>query len=356
MSFRKSRSAAVAVAVGGLLVGVVGVAAPAGAAGHVVSPGQSIQDAINGSSPGDTIIVKPGVYNENLDVTVDGITLIGFGATLEPPASAVPTACSNGDPGTDGICVAGIADPTTGDLAELRRDVKIIGMRITGFEGLGISAFGASGLQLIRNTLTDNGGYGAAAFSSTGTVMIANHASGSEEAGLYIGDSPDANATLIGNAVSDNQEGIFQRNAENVRMVGNRSTGNCIGILVLADAPGPAGNSQLYGNIVKDNTRVCPPSEDVPAPISGAGVVLFGAHDVSVRANLITGNVAAVPDSLVPGGVVVTSGFGGTAAANNVVKGNFIVGNAPDISWDGAGAGNVFTHNLCQTSDPGGLC
>ncbi len=353
MSFRKRRAAAVAV--GALLVGVVGFATPAGATASVVTPGHSIQAAIDAASPGDTIIIRPGVYNENLDVTVDGITLIGIGATLEPPDEPEPNTCSQGDPATDGICVAGVADPDTGEVSEYRENVRIIGLHVDGFPGTGIIGFGASGMQIIGNTLTDNEEYGAAAFASTGTRAIGNHVSGAEEAGLYFGDSPDANARAIGNILTDNGFGIFQRNAENVLMTGNKVTANCLGILVLADAPGPAGSSLITGNFVKDNTKVCPASEESPSPIAGLGIALAGAHDVTVRANVVTGNVLADPDSP-SGGIIVLTGDGGTEPTDNTVTANYAVGNETDIVWDGAGTGNVFTHNLCQTSDPDGLC
>lgn len=45
----------------------------------VVNPGESIQDAIDGASPGDVIEVRPGTYVE--DITFDGkaVTVVGTG-------------------------------------------------------------------------------------------------------------------------------------------------------------------------------------------------------------------------------------------------------------------------------------
>ena len=45
-----------------------------------------------------------------------------------------------------------------------------------------------------------------------------------------------------------------------------------------------------------------------------------------------------------------------TPPVNTRVQGNLILKNAVDIIWDGAGTGNVFQPNWCQTSDPPGLC
>jgi hypothetical protein len=60
-------------------------------------------------------------------------------------------------------------------------------------------------------------------------------------------------------------------------------------------------------------------------------------------------------DTEFSGGVVVT-GAPGTPSAGNVVKGNVLLRNNPDIFWDQDGTGNVFQDNLCRTSIPPDLC
>lgn len=46
----------------------------------VVRPGQSIQAAVNRANPGDTILIKPGVYHQSVQIRTDDITLRGSGA------------------------------------------------------------------------------------------------------------------------------------------------------------------------------------------------------------------------------------------------------------------------------------
>lgn len=84
--------------------------------------------------------------------------------------------------------------------------------------------------------------------------MLFNHASGSDEAGFYIGDSPAADATLIGNDSSGNLFGVLIRNALHGKALGNSIHGNCAGVAVLADLPGPAGLFHLAGNRISNNT------------------------------------------------------------------------------------------------------
>lgn len=339
---------------------LVAGASPAGAwsSTRVVRPGQSIQAAIDGAGPGGTVIVLRGTYHEHLVIT-QGVKLIGLGVTLAPPSAEVPPdPCSHGGPAEDGICIAGdfTADPDTGAVTINRyvQGVKISGFTITGFGGSGVDQIAGKGSTFIGNVAKDNGEYGIAAFSSTGTTELFNTATGSAEAGFYIGDSPQANATLIGNRSAGNLFGFFIRDAEHGTIAVNRATDNCVGILFLADAPGPDGAFSVVANEVSHNTKACPATEDGP-PASGIGVFIFGAHDVSVRANAILDNQPSGP-TFATGGVVVATGSGGTPPLNNRVQGNVIKRNSTDVVWDGTGTGNVLQPNFCQTSDPSGLC
>ena len=337
---------------------LVAGAGPARAAQKVVvGQGQSIQAAVDAARPGDTIVVT-GRHRENVAVTTDGITLRGEGAVLEPAAAPVQNACL--DPSTpddvDGICILGDINFGTGEVVREVRDVTVRGFTIRGFSE-GIVAVGAHHATFERNVALDNEGYGITAFISTGTRMLFNRASGSDEAGFYIGDSPAADATLIGNDSSGNLFGVLIRNALHGKAVGNSIHGNCAGVAVLADLPGPAGLFHLAGNRINNNTKACAAGEDIPFPLSGVGVALLGATGMKVTGNLITGNVPSA-DTAFSGGILVASGPGdpATAPASNRVHGNRILRNDPDLSWDQTGTGNNFRGNLCQTSTPPGLC
>ena len=276
---------------------MVGFAPAAGASSgvQVVHPGQSIQAAIDAVGNGGTVWVRPGQYQEHLVIT-HGVNLIGYGATLTPPAGiAPPSPCSAPDPNVDGICIAGdfSFDPSTGAITvnQYVSGVKITGLSVNGFDGFGIGQIGGSGSTFVGVRSTNNGGYGIAAFDSTGTTELFNTANGNHEAGFYIGDSPQANATLIANSASGNGNGFFVRDAEHGSLVGNDAHGNCVGVLFLADSPGPDGSFRVFGNSIRNNSKACPATEDGPA-VSGIGVAILGAHDVSLGLNAITRNSA----------------------------------------------------------------
>jgi nitrous oxidase accessory protein NosD len=323
----------------------------------VVGPGDSIQAAVDAAQPGDTIVVK-GRHRENVAITTDGIALRGVGAVLEPAATPTQNACF--DPSTpanvDGICILGDVNFDTGEVIREVRDVTVSGFTIRGFSE-GIVAVGAHNATFEHNVAVGNAQYGITAFSSTGTRMLFNHASGSDEAGFYIGDSPAAGARLIGNDSSRNLFGILIRNASHGKLAANSVHGNCAGVAVLADLPGPAGLFHLAGNRIRNNTKACAAGEDIPFPLSGVGVALLGANGVKINGNLITGNVPSA-ETQFSGGVVVISGPGdpGTAPASNRVHGNRILHNDPDVFWDGTGSGNSFGGNACRTGTPAGLC
>jgi nitrous oxidase accessory protein NosD len=351
---RRVRQLSVVLSAGFALV----LAATAQAHGRVVvvGPGDSIQSAVDAAKRGTTIIVR-GEHHENVAITTDGITLRGQGAVLEAPANPAANACFDPSSPEDvnGICVVGEADPATGEVVREIQNVTVTGFTIRGFSDSGIIAFGAHDATFRGNVADDNEAYGITAFTSTGTRILFNRASGADEAGFYIGDSPHAGVSVIGNESFDNLFGILIRSSDHGVVVGNYVHGNCLGIPVLADIPGPAGQFTLAANAIRDNTKACPASEDAPFPVSGVGVALLGAAGVRVVGNAITGNVPS-GETEFSGGVVVATGLGGTPPTDNHVHGNVILHNQPDLSWDGSGTGNVFNGNRCQTSSPSGLC
>jgi parallel beta-helix repeat protein len=321
-----------------LCVSVAALAVTVGtaqAATIVVYPGQSIQAAIDIANPGDTILVKPGVYHETLLIQTNRLKLQGSMASLQPPASPT-TFC-----GWIGICLYG----TSGD--------TVSGFLVTGFSDSGIFAYGTDHPIFTNNHTFDNGDYGIAAFSSTGAQIYGNFAQGSGEAGIYIGDSPNSNVSVHDNAAQHNAFGFLYRNSGGGTYMHNTSSHNCVGMVVLADSPGPASYVTIKSNTVSANTNYCPSSD--AGPVSGAGIVLAGADHALVHGNDIENNVPSA-SSVFQGGVVVESGPGGTPASFNTIAGNTILHNSPDIFWDTLGHGNVFTSNVCQTSIPHGLC
>lgn len=346
-------------AVGLTVAATISVDAASASAATVVHPGGSIQAAVDAARPGDTITVLPGTYHEAVCLTTDGIKLRGNGAMIIPPAQPPQTACTL-DPGgqTIGIALIGKVDLDTGQVVDPISDVTVSGFRVQGFAAFGIGMFGGRNVTIAGNTAVDNGEYGIARFVSSGGSLTGNRATGSDEAGLYLGDSPHANARIVGNTAWDNGLfGIFVRDSAHGVVVGNESFGNCVGIIVVAtQSQTPVQDWTVKGNRVHDNTKSCPASEEGP-PASGIGIAVAGAAHTTVQGNVVTGN-RPTGASLATGGIAVFSSaaLGGSNPVDNLIRGNQLRNNLPDLFYDGTGSGNTLIHNACHTSSPDGLC
>jgi nitrous oxidase accessory protein NosD len=326
----------------------------------VVGPGQSIQAAVNQAQPGDTVLVKPGVYRQSVLITTDGITLRGSGdfrrgTVIEPPSAPPHNLCTSAF-GPTSVCILAKKVSKTGVVETPVYNDTVTGLYVTGSPGNGVFGYGTYGLTVQRVVAVNDGAYGISRFESTKTLFANDTAVGNSEAGFYVGDSPNAATVVRDDVAIGNTLGIFVRHARGVTVVHNRSTGNCQGILVLDDGQaGGAGNALLQSNSVFRNNMFCPASEEAP-PLQGGGILLLGATQTRVAQNSVQGNVGKQFNS---GGIVVLSAavFHGSDPEFDTIANNTAYGDHPsDLRWDGTGSNVSFVGNHCASSVPSGLC
>ena len=327
----------------------------------VVGPGQSIQAAVDRASPGDTILVKAGVYHQSVQIRKDGITLRGSGdfrggTVLEPPKTFPKSFC-NTSFGPTGVCVVGKRVTKNGQVITPVTHDTVTALVVTGFPASGVFGYGTDNLTVTRVTAVNDGEYGISRFESTDSVFANDTAIGNDEAGFYVGDSPLAHSVVRNSRASGNLFGIFIRHARHVTVEGNHLNGNCQGVIVLDDGqPGGAGNASIEHNSVNKNNKFCPSSEDGPA-LQGGGILLLGATRTLVAGNSVAGNTGKQINS---GGIVVASAkqlTGGSDPNFDTIARNTACRDHPaDLIWDGTGTNVTFTGNHCTTSLPPGLC
>ena len=269
-TFRWIGAAVLAVAV--LTLAAVALAQSGGTNRTIdVAPAESIQAAIDHAKPGDTIVVAPGVYHENLTVLTSDITLRGAGSgkggtVLEPPANPHPSICTEfGE--VNGICVTGFVDPKTREPGAPIKNVTVSGFAVRHFSRYGILLYDAINLTASGNETGFNHRYGIAAYALTGVRYLDNVSHDNVGGGLQIADAPKANAVLEGNRVYANAGqggiGVFLRDASHGAVRNNRVEGNCVGIaLVETRGDAPTRDWTVRGNTVRDNSLACAPPEE----------------------------------------------------------------------------------------------
>ncbi len=202
---------------------------------HVPADQPTIQAAINVSSSGDTVLVAPGTYYENIDFKGKAITL-----TSEGGASATTI-----DGGGKDTVVSFRAGETSASV--------ISGFTITN----GYSTFNGP-----------NNGYGGGIYVSNASPTILNNTirnnKGCEGVGIF---SSQGAPTIKNNSITNNvQTGCS-----------GGIGGGGIGLL------GYFGTIQVIGNVITNNH-----ADDA----SGGGIGMFGAGPVLVEDNIISGNTS----------------------------------------------------------------
>lgn len=190
----------------------------------------SIQAAINAANPGDEIVVKPGIYEENLEIT-----------------RALTILSESGDP-SDTIIQA--ADGSKNVFSIWASGVSIKGFSIRGSDSAaGIRFSGATDCRIEQNILSNNScGVDFCMFSSD-NVLEGNDISDSLT-GISLGDS--LSNTLRNNSISYCRSGISLFDSPNNTLENNTVSENNEGISLI----GESNSNILVNNIIKYNKKV----------------------------------------------------------------------------------------------------
>src|SRR6266511_2282382 len=235
---------------------------PARAPGLPDHPG----GAVNAASPGDLVLVGPGVYREEVKVTIPSLVIRGTdrnqvvvdGEFRRPNAISVTA---------DGVAVENLTV----------RNAVANGLFWTGVTGYRASYVTASA----------NGDYGIYAFGSRDGVFEQSYASGSPDAGFYIGQCNPCDAVIDGVVSEGNALGYSGTNASDLDIPNH-------GILVTPNLDEHFWTSA--GNQVRDNV------------IAGSGRADLALAGPAGAGNCFSGNTVR---STVPVGLQAFQSCGG---------------------------------------------
>jgi len=282
-------------ALGTLAIGLAILCVPvtAGAAETVLYPGDSIQAAVDAASPGDKIIVMPGVYygpaesRRAVRIKKDGIRLIG-----KPDGDDKVILRPNPDGSNeDGILV----EPEGGGEGPVIQGSRIQGMTVEGFPGNGIKVEYVNNFKILDNESINNLENGIQPELSANGLVKNNLSYGSLDSAMWI--EGGTNVRVIGNVLHSSTTGLEVTISKDLVIVNNEMYDNTVGMglyhpSAASEPPLPVMEDwKVMNNYIHDNNLPNGAPGGLPAILPpGGGILLMGVSDNKLEGNRIENN------------------------------------------------------------------
>lgn len=266
---------------------------------HVPGEAATLADAEKLAQPGDMILIAPGIYEEQLEVTTPDITVRG--------ESRNETVIDGGGVRPYGIVVT--ADGVRVENLTVT-NATFYGLLFTGLhDETGPQAPTASNYEpwdpdrfpplqrflADHVTAVNNGLYGVYAFNAQHGAIVDSYASGSADSGFYVGQCNECDVLVSGNVAERNAVGFENSNAnDSVVVAGNRFSGNRVGLTLLSnyqEAFVPQRGNAVIGNLIIDNVEPQSPAQADGG--FGTGIGISGGVENLIARNVIAGHPRA---------------------------------------------------------------
>jgi parallel beta-helix repeat protein len=326
----------------GALVLTVGIVS---AADIFVGPGETnttIQQAVDNATAGDTIIVRDGTYTENIEVTVDNVTIQSENGSENCIVQAADSNDHVFELEADYVNIRGftvtnatitdkagiflnkveycnISDNTASDnyhgISLGASSTNNLTDNTASYNYYGISLISSSNNTISGNTANSNSGEFGIVLSSSSNNNLTNNTASNNYYGIFLGYSSNYN-TLTHNTASNNYAGIWLYSSSNNNLTNNTANSNyhyeAFGIALSSSS-----NNNLTNNTIANNAY---------------GIQLVSSSNYNTLThNTIANNVYGIQ-------LVSSSNY-------NMLTHNTIANNAYGIGLDSSSNYNTLTHN-----------
>lgn len=231
----------------------------------------SIQEAVDAAEPGDLVLIAPGVYKEEVEVTTDNIVIRGLDRNEVILDGEFKQMNGIRVVGADGVSV---------------ENMTAMNYRRNGFLWTGGSGYRGSYLTAWRN-----GDYGIYAFDAIGGVFEHSYAAGSSSSGFYIGQCYPCDAVITDVVSEHNALGYSGTNAGgNLHVVNSTFRYNRMGIVPNSgtyELCYPQRETVIAGNRVYSNNQPDTAAFRWAVLFQGSGIFVGGGINNTVRNNRV---------------------------------------------------------------------
>ena len=233
----------------------IGCASPAT---HYVIPGESIQDAVDAANPRDTIIVRDGMYSENVDVNVNHLTIKsenGSASTIviAPVNTSHVFSVTANYVNISGFTVRNATGSGKSGICLERANHCNISDNNASSNNCGIYLYSSSNNTLTSNPANSNYFGICLETSSNNNTLTNNTANSNYWYGIYLYSSSNNN-TLTNNTANSNYFGIYLETSSNNNTLTNNTANSNYWCGIFLDS---SSNNTIYNNYFNNTHNAC---------------------------------------------------------------------------------------------------